>query len=200
MGVGGDFLAEQFCRLDNGGGFIRKHLLAEAGADAAVDAAGRGELDHVGPARDLQADRAAAIFSAVAGIAGGIEIFAQLVAVAQRAIHVARGGGDRGAGIEDTRTGDLSVIDGVPKGEYGAVAVSQIAHRGEAGIQRLHAVLPGIEGLRGGRESDVFQLRGDAPGIGCQVNMGIDQAGQDVAVLEVEDADLLVLRRGVAGR
>jgi hypothetical protein len=91
VGVGGDFLAEQLRRFHNGDGFILEHLRAEARADSAVDAAGGAKLDHIGSARDLQANGAAAIFGAVAGIASGIEILAQLIPVTERAIHMARG-------------------------------------------------------------------------------------------------------------
>ena len=88
MSMRGNLLAEQLRRLDNGAGFIREHLRAEASADAAVDAAGGRKLYHIRPARDLQAHRAAAILGAVAGVAGGVEILPQLVAVAERTIHV----------------------------------------------------------------------------------------------------------------
>ncbi len=200
VSMGGHFLAEQLRGLDDGARFIRKHLRAKARADAAVDAARGGELDHIRPARDLQADRAAAIFGAVARVACGVEILPQLVAVAERAIHVTGGAGDGIAGIHDARAGHLAVIDRIAQREHGAVSVAEIAHRGEPGVQRLHAVFPGIEGLRGRREGHVFQLGRDAARVGGEVDVGINQARQDIAVLQVDDADRLVFRRLIAGR
>src|SRR3712207_8206990 len=58
----------QFRRVDDGLGFLVQHLLAEARADAAVDAARGHDLDDVGAAADLAAGHLAAFVGAVAEI------------------------------------------------------------------------------------------------------------------------------------
>ena len=58
--VHGDLLAVEVRGLDDGARLVLEHLRAEPGADAAVHAAGRHDLDDVDAARDLQAHGAPA--------------------------------------------------------------------------------------------------------------------------------------------
>src|SRR3546814_2405432 len=80
----------------------------------------------------------------------------------------------------------LAREDRVAERQRGTVAVAEIAHGGEAGAQRLHPVRLGIEGLRGGTERDFLELAGDAARVTRQMDMAVDEAGEDIFVLEID--------------
>jgi hypothetical protein len=89
------------------------------------------------------------------------------------------------ARIDDARPLHLARRDRVAQRQRRPVAVAEVADGGEARAQRLHAVRLGIEGLRGGAERDLFELAGDAARVARQMDVTVDQAGEDIFVLEV---------------
>ena len=141
MGVDGDLLAVEMRGLDDRARLVLEHLRAEAEADAAVDAAGGGDLDHVDAARDLAAHRAAAIVGAVAGAAR----LAQRRRGIPRACRASASmwpvvAEMRGAGVDDARADRPAARDRVAQAEGDAVVGAEVADRGEAGVERLAGV------------------------------------------------------------
>jgi hypothetical protein len=181
-----DLFAEHVRGIDDRLGLVVEHLLAEPGTDAAVDAAGRGEFDHVGAAPDLKPDGAAAIVGTVAGVARSLEIGAQFVPIAERSVHMPRATRNRITRIDDARPLNLPRKDRVAQRQRRPVAIAQIAHRGEARAQGLHAVYLGIEGLCCRAERHFLELARQTASIAGQVDVAVDQAGQDIFVLEID--------------
>ena len=162
-------------RLD----LVIEHLSPEPGADAAVDAAGAGDLDDIDAAADLRAHRLAAAFGAVAEILAAdcrMEIFGK----AQAAVHVTCSGRDRNARVEDARPYQTPGGDLVAQRQRRAAPVAQIADGGETRHQRLGRIGIGAKGGRGVAAGDAFEQCGIAPCIAVEMDMGIDQSGQDI--------------------
>ena len=101
------------------------------------------------------------------------------------------------AGIDDARPRHLAGGDRIAQRERDAVGVAEIAHGGEAGGQRLARVDGGFVGLVG----DALVTPSSCPSTPAlsevQVHVAVDQAGQDVAVAQVDDGG--VRRRAVEG-
>src|SRR5205823_13985811 len=119
-------------RLD----LVVEDLAAEAGTDAAVDAAGGGDLDDIDAATDLQAHRPAAGIGTVAEIVL-LDRGMQVLGDAEGRVHVAAGGRDRAAGVDDARALYPALRHRVAQRQCRAAAVAEIAYRGEAGEQGL---------------------------------------------------------------
>ena len=186
MRVDRDLFPEQRGGFDDRLCFVVEHLLAQPRADAAVNPTRRGKFDHIGAAPDLEPHRAAAIVGAVAGVARAREEGPELVAIAERAIHMPRAARNTVARIDDARPLHLARRDRVAQRQGRAVAIAEVADGGEARAQRLHAVDLRIKALRRGAEGDFFELPRDAARVAGQVDMTVDQAGQDIFVLEVD--------------
>src|SRR3546814_15905378 len=97
-----DLLAIEMGRIDDRLCLVLEHLRAEAGADATVAAAGRGDLDDVGAAPALPAHRLAALAGAVAPIVVGNGLV-QFLTNAEAGTHVPRRGRDRGRPVTPAR-------------------------------------------------------------------------------------------------
>src|SRR3546814_1688788 len=108
---------------------------------------------------------------------------------------MSRAARNAGAGIDDARPLHLAREDRVAERQRGTVAVAEIAHGGEAGAQRLHPVRLGIEGLRGGTERDFLELAGDAARVTRQMDMAVDEAGEDIFRSEEHTSELQSLMR-----
>jgi hypothetical protein len=186
MGVDGDPLAVEMGGLDDGARFVLEHLGTEAEADAAVDSAGGGDLDDVDSAGDLAAHRSAAIVGAVAGAAGLAELVVEFLANAERGIHVAGGGRDAGAGIDDSRAGRPAARDRVAKPQGDSAFRAEVADGGEAGVEGLAGVPGGLIGAK----RDVFGKPGELSlhprPVRGQMDVGIDQSWQHEAVGKVD--------------
>ena len=126
MGVDRDPLAVEMRGLDHRPRLVLEHLRAEAEADAAVDAAGGGDLDDVDAARDLAPHRAAAIVGAVAGAADRRSSSSwnssRTPSVGSMWPVVAE---MRGAGIDDARPDRPAAVDRVAQAEGDAVLASR---------------------------------------------------------------------------
>ncbi len=185
MGVDRDLETIQVGRLDQGAGLILEHLGTQTGADAAVDPTGGGDLDHPGTAADLYAHRLAATLRAVADIVVGHGL-TQVVVEPQPPVHMARGGRDAVAGIDDARSGQAVCGSGVRQRQGHPALVAEVPHRGEAGHQRLLGVFRRAIGM--GRQvlRDAGQEAGLTAEVGHQMHMAVDQAGQDEPVALVD--------------
>ena len=95
---------------------------------------------------------------------------------------MAAGDRDAPAGGDDRRAGELPGLDRVAQGEDQARIVAEVAHRGEAGEQRAAGVEQGGIGLvlivADGRLQPRLQPVVEA----AQVDVHVDQAGQDGVV------------------
>ena len=101
VGVDRDLPAIGMRGLDQRLRLVLEHPRREAGA--AVDAAGRRELDDVGAAVDLPAHDAAAGLDAVAEILRARQMGDQLVVERAAPVHVAAGGRDALRRVDDAR-------------------------------------------------------------------------------------------------
>ena len=190
MRVHRDLLVVEPGRLDDGLRLVVEHLLAEPRPDAAVHAAGGGDLDQVDAACDLQPYRLAAGVLAVAEVLVIVEGIAQVVAEPQRTVHVAGGRRNGPPGVQDVGSDDLARLDGIAQRQRGPVTVAEVAHRGEAGVQRLLRVDQRVVGLGGGRQRHLLELRRDAARVRGQVNVAVDEPGQHEPRAQVEDPGL----------
>jgi len=101
---------------------------------------------------------------------------------------VARGDRDRAAGIDDARTHHPAVVDRIAQRERRTAAIAQVAHRGEARAQGLHAVPLRPQGIESRARAHRLDERGLAAGVGVEVHMAVDEAGQHEPVAEVDHA------------
>ena len=188
MGVGGDAAAEGVSGLDDGAHLVRHHLPVEAARYVRKDAAGGGELDHLGAGRNLLAHRPAAIVGAVAGV--GRALAGDLGEVAVEAVDAAMAAGDRdaAAGRDDGRAGELAGIDRVAQRGDGARLAAEVADRGEAGEQGAAGVEQGGIGLVLIIAARRLQPRLEAVVEAAEMDVHVDQAGEDIGVAQIDDA------------
>ncbi len=186
MCMHGNFLAVQMRGLDDRARLVGEHLLAEPGADATVDATGSCELDDIDAARNLVAHRATAVVGAVAHRRIRHRR-PQFLTIAEAPVHVPGTGRDRATGVEDARAGYLACGNGVAQRQDHAIAVTEIAHGGEAGRQRLARVDRSLVRDVGDTVGDVRQLAFYAGLVRSQVHMAVDQSRQHEARALVDD-------------
>jgi hypothetical protein len=130
-------------------------------------------------------------FDAVAGVVVGVDGGVQVVAVAEGRVHVPGGGRNRRGRIEDARPRQLAGGDGVAQGQHHAVAVAEVAHRGEAGVQRLPRVHRGVVGHRRRRQGHRLHLRLHAGRVGSEMHVAVDQPGQHETRTQVDYASIV---------
>ena len=187
MGMDGDLLAIEVRCLDQGLGLVIEHLAADPGADDAVDPARCGDLDDVDATADLQSHGLAAAFGPVTEV-GGRDGGADVVIEAQPAIHMAAAGRDGVACVDDARSVDPAPGRGLPQGQGHAIAVAEIPDGGEACHQGLAGVHLRLIGMVGGGFGDRRQHALDPGPVAVQMDMAVDQAWQDEAVLQIDDS------------
>ena len=110
----------------------------------------------------------------------------KLLAHAERRIHVAGGRRDRGAGVDDARPDRPAAADRVAEAERDAVGGAQIADRGEAGVERLARVPRRLMGAKRDAVGDVGKLAFNSGAVGIEMDVAVDQPGQDEAVGKVD--------------
>ena len=77
---------------------------------------------------------------------------------------------------------------GVADGEGGAAAVAEVADGGEAGLERLAGIGERAQGLRRRVLGHLLDQAAIAAGVGIEMDVAVDQAGQDEAVRKVDQA------------
>ncbi len=110
----------------------------------------------------------------------------KLLADAERRIHVAGGRRDRGAGVDDARADRPAARDRVAQAQSDAVVGAEVADRGEAGVERLARVPRRFVGAQRDAVGDVGELALDAGPVGVEMDVAVDQPGQDEAVGKVD--------------
>jgi hypothetical protein len=108
MCVHRDLLAVQMRGVDHRAHFIVEGLATESQANAAVDAAGGGDLDHVDATRHLLPHRAPTGLDAVAEIAIVIERGMQLAAKSEGGVAMSGRGRHHQSGVQNPRAFDLA--------------------------------------------------------------------------------------------
>jgi len=172
-------------QVDGDLGLVFEHTCCEAGT--AVHAAGRRELDDVRAAVDLTADDAAAAFDAVTEIfRARIPMCDEIVVQRPAPVHVTAGGRDRLSRIDDARPLHPSALHGLAESQSVAVLVAEVADRGEAGAQGLHTVHLGFERVERPVVANLGQKLLLAAPIANQVNVAVDQSGQDSFVAKLD--------------
>ena len=187
VGVGGDPAAHAVGSLDDGGQFGFGELLAQTGRGVRENAAGRGDLDDVGARADLFADGPHAVVDARANTGRGQDV-QDLIAVAV-GVAMAAVDGNGGARGDDARADHIATPDRVAQGEDRFIGSAQIGDGGEAGHQGQPGVAHPDHGPVRGRQGDGVQTSGRALLAG-QVDVAVDQAGQDKGVAKIDDATL----------
>ncbi len=129
VGVNRYLFAVKVRRFHNGLCFIVEHLLAQPGADTAVDAASGSNLDDVGASADLPPYRLAAFVGPVADI-GVPHVLVQVFTDAKSMVHVAGGRRDRLGRIDDARPVHPAARDRIAQ-RHRSARIAEIAYRGE---------------------------------------------------------------------
>ena len=183
VGMDRDLAAIGMRGIDQRAGFVLEHPGGQTGAG--IDPPSGGKLDHVRPAPDLAAHRAAAIVRAVAQVFRANQAV-DMVRHANAPVHVAAAGGNRFARIDNARGQHPAAPRRFLQRQHLAVAVTQVAHRGKARAQGLHPVPIGFVGVErqavGDKGGDAVVARA----VGREVRVAVDQAGQDRAGLQVD--------------
>ena len=166
---------------------LRLRVLRRAHRSLVAEHAGAGhELDHVGTALDVFAHARAHRIDAVGHTAGAAE--GDVRREAGAVVGMAAGGADRHGGDQHARAGNLAAVDRVTQRHVEIARRADVAHRGEAGIERA----PG----QGGRQHRVVHdalgqrvavvVAGAGGGIGAEMHVHVDQARQQRGVAQVD--------------
>ncbi len=153
---------------------------------------GGDHLDHICSVLDVEPHLLADLIDAV-GDAG--EVVELQIRGEPGYVGVAAGRADGQTGHLQSRANDLAGIDGLAQGDVDEFDGADVAAGGETGHQGAAGVDMGRDGDVDGRLAEqplvvVARLRGD-------VCVGVDQAGQDSGVTQVEDGG--ALRHGDVG-
>ena len=105
----------------------------------------------------------------------------------ERAIAVTGSRGDAGAGVDDARSGDRARGDRVAQRQRHAAIVAEVAHRREAGVERLARVGERLVGEVGVAVRQRFHQAFLAGVVAFEMHVAVDQAGQDVALAQIDD-------------
>ena len=174
------------------------HLRRIDGVRQGEYAARRHQLDHVGAVLDLEAHRRAALLGAVAD-AVDRPLLRHASGRERRPVPVAAG---RSEGVhrgEHARTGDQPLVDRVAQADVDVVVGAEVAHGGEAGLERLFRVGRGVERLLGREAQHVVDevLRPARAELHGEMDMGVHQAGEQRRVSEIDHRG--ARRHGEAG-
>lgn len=162
-------------------------LLVDTGGDVRQHPAGGDDLDRIGAHGDLPADRLAALIDAVAHAEPGLDAGAD---VAAESVHLAVPAGRRQdrAHAQHPGTPNLALGDRFAQGEDDVGLLrAHIAHGGEAGFQSEARAVGAVQADFGVGILDRSHAIARAE-LHRQVHMAVDQAGQDAAVLQVDEA------------
>ena len=190
VGMGGDLEAPHMRLIGDGGQLGQGHLLLTGFGIAREDAAGRADLDHLGPVFADLAHGMAGVLDAVGvewiGLGHGVRHAGD--------IAMAAGGSERGARGNDPRPFDEAAVDGLTQGHIGEIGSAEVTNGGEA----RHEVGAGMDDLKDGSEVVGIVQLVPARDIGRrgQVDVHVDQARQQGQARQVEAAGI----RRQAGR
>jgi hypothetical protein len=187
MAVGGD-LAVPGVRLGDDGVHLLLGQLGDVHRIGQGEHAARGhELDEVGAILDLIAHRRAAFRRAVADPLDGA---GRLDAVRREGglVGVPARRADGVVGDQHARPFRDPGVDGVAQAERHVVDRADVAHGGEAGLQGPPGVEGGVVGLLGGEAHDVLEEVAVpvVRHLHVEVDVGVDEAGQEGRVAEVD--------------
>ncbi len=172
-GVGGRAAAGLAGLLDRRAHLVQRELGGVGIHARRHHAAGGEDLDDVGAGLDLFAHALAHLVGAV-GLA------------ADQMPAVAAGDADAAAGAQHPRPGHEAGAHGVAHAQLGVVAAAEIAHRGDAGLDRLPRAQHRLDDGGGER---VLQQRGSGVGLGAEaeVDVTVDEPGQQRQPVESPD-------------
>jgi hypothetical protein len=177
-------LAEAVGVADDGFQFVQRVLRGARIVAERQHAAGGAYLDDVGAVLDVAARDLERFIHAIGHAERGDLVFGRVHGV----VAVAAGDAEWRAGGEDARAGHVAVVDGVAQADVGVVVGADVADGGEAGAQRGQRILGADQRHARHRLGDqavagVFGRAGD-------VGVGVDQAGQQGLVAQVDDCAL----------
>jgi hypothetical protein len=158
--------------LDDRHHFGRRELLRPHRPLERQDSSGRADLDHLGAMLDLVAHRLEALVDAVGDPRRGPTL--QDPRLEARRVHVAAGDAERVAARDDPRSRHEALVDRLHQRHVGEALGSEIAHRGEAGVQGQARVARTAQrrvrdGLLGLQVEVPLEIAG-------QVHVAVDQA------------------------
>ena len=93
---------------------------------------------------------------------------------------------DRAGGGNDARAADDTFGDAVAQGEDGVCVSAEISDGGEAGFERFHGVASAVDRLVGAGLDELVEACA-GPLLAGDVDVAVDQAREDEAVLEVDE-------------
>ena len=196
VGMGGHAEAVVVRSGDHGLDLGDRHLRVVRAAAFVEDAARGHDLDQVGAVLVVLAHRLPGIGRRIddAVLRAGVALQVPAEAIAR--IGVPAGRADRLARAEDARARHHAAVDRVAQGDRGIFAVAEIAHGGEAGLERAPGVDGAGDGVVGRVHAELVAV-GRLAELHGQVGVAIDQAGQAGHAGMIDDAH--VGGRDVAG-
>ena len=172
------------------GGHLRRAVALIA---ADVLGEGRVELDEVDVVAQILAHRLARLVRPVGHRArsGQAEVRREDLL----AVHVAGGGSEPESAGPDARPGHVAARDRIAEGDVGVIAAGRVAHGGEARLQVARGIAQAVQRDRGDRIEEIAYAERGVPrhAAAQQVDVGVDQAGEERALRQVED--LIVFAR-----
>ena len=171
--------------IGNGLHFLERQLLPAHGVAEREHATGGADLDGAGAVLMQPANaRTCLVRSSHHRRTGPVHGRRQAVVVA-----VATNGANGPAGRHDAWAGNPAAVDGLPQTHVGEVGRAHVTHGGETDVQGLRGVRHAHGGPEGVRVAQV--LVATHLGERGQVHVHIDEAGQQIAVAEVDMTDAL---------
>ena len=162
--------------------FIERHLLRADGIALGQDAAGGADLDHLRAVLVHLAHQRAEFLGRIGNVGPlPVERRRQFGGVA-----MPPGGAQRIGRGHNTRAGDFTLFDGLTQRDIGKSVGPDIAHRGEPRVERATRIGNAHHGaeLVGELQAGIAA----EPGIAGQMDMHVDQAGQQRARPQIDDS------------